>query len=164
MVSGRFYGSFKVHKKYEHGSSLTIRGIVSYSGTLTENIAIFVENKIKEIGQLHDTNLQDTPDFLRYIEDLTQESNFSDDTLLVVIDVVVLYDNIPPIEGVTSVGEALTERPNIRVPTEFTKRLLQIILDYSVFEFNEKKYKQKLGTSMGSKPAPHYSDIFMARK
>ena len=58
--------------------------------------------------------------------------------MLVVIDVIGLYDNIPQSECEKSVGDALEENPNPRVPTEFTKRLLQIVLDYSVFEFNEK--------------------------
>ena len=41
---------------------------------------------------------------------------------------------------------------------------MQLILDYSVFEFNKKKYQQQFGTSMGTKPAPPYANIFMARK
>ena len=51
-VPGRFYCTFKVHKKHKHGEAPPPRGIVSFSGTLTsENIAIFVENNIKEIGK-----------------------------------------------------------------------------------------------------------------
>ena len=61
--------------------------------------------------------------------------------MLVVIDVIGLYDNIPPKEGVKSVGEALRERPTSKVPAEYMERLLQIILDYLVFEFNQKQYQ-----------------------
>ena len=38
LVPGRFYGKFKVHKKYEHGKAPPLRGIVSCSNTLMENI------------------------------------------------------------------------------------------------------------------------------
>ena len=62
-VPGRFYCTFKVHKKHKHGAAPPPRGIVSCSGTLTENIAIFVENHIKEAGLSHDTFLEDTPHF-----------------------------------------------------------------------------------------------------
>ena len=62
-VPGCFYCTFKVHKKYEQGTAPPPRGLVSCSGTLTENIAIFVDHHIKELGQEHETYLQDTPDF-----------------------------------------------------------------------------------------------------
>ena len=32
----------------------------------------------------------------------------------------------------------------------------------NIFEFDEKLYKQDVGTAMGSKPAPDYANIFMA--
>ena len=83
--------------------------------------------------------------------------------MLVVIDVIGLYDNIPPEEGVNSVGKSLEERPTSTVPSGFILRLLHIILDYSISEFNETLYQQQFGTSMGSKPAPSYANNFMAR-
>ena len=82
---------------------------------------------------------------------------------MVVIDVIGLYDNIPPNEGVHCVEESLKEKPGSNVPPGLITRLLQIILDYSVFEFDGIQYKQEFGTSMGSKPAPPYANIFMAR-
>ena len=39
---------------------------------------------------------------------------------------------------------------------------MQVILDYSVFEFGGNMYQQQFGTSMGSKLAPPYANIFMA--
>ena len=137
-IPGRFYCTFKVHKKYEHGKAPPPRGIVSCSGTLTENIAIFAEHHIKELGQIHEAYLQDTPHFLREIETLNQGEELPSSAMLVVIDAIGLYDNIPPEEGVKSVGEALRERPVTKVPAAYIERLLQIILDYSVFKFNKK--------------------------
>ena len=48
VIPGRFYGTFKVHKSYAHGKAPPIRGILSTSGTLLENIAIYVEHHVKE--------------------------------------------------------------------------------------------------------------------
>jgi hypothetical protein len=41
--------------------------------------------------------------------------------------------------------------------------LLQIILEYSICLFNKNTYQQQFGTTMGTKPAPPYANIFMAR-
>ena len=46
QVPVRFYCTFKVHKKHEHRIASSPRGIVSCSGTLTENIAVFLVKKI----------------------------------------------------------------------------------------------------------------------
>ena len=163
-VPGRFYCTFKVHKRYEHGKAPPPRGIVSCSGTLTENIAIYVEHHIKNIGKSHSTYLEDTPDFLRHVENLNNTEKIPDNAMLVVIDAIGLYDNIPPGEGVECVGESLKATTSSKVPAEFIMRLLNIIQDYSVLEFDKVKYQQQFGTSMGSKPAPAYANNFMAKK
>ena len=65
-----------------------------------------------------------------------------------VIDAIGLYDNIPPTEGVQCVGEALQEKPTTRVPWQFITRLMQLILDYSLFEFIQKKLILKIGRAL----------------
>ena len=163
LVTGRFYGTFKVHKNYEHGTAPPLRGIVSCSGTMMENIAIYVEHHLKEIGKSHESYLEDTPDFLRHVEEINKGEKLPDSALLVVIDAIGLYNNIPPNEGVKSVAKALEEKPTSKVPSGFITRLLQIILEYSVFEFNEKTYQQQFGTTMCTKLAPPYANVFMVR-
>jgi hypothetical protein len=158
---GRFYATFKVHKEYEHGTAPPERAIVSCSGTFTENIAIFVEHHLQEAGRSHRTYLKDTPDFLRQLQQINQEEELPANAILVVIDVIGLYTNIPQNEGVQCVEEALSERMNSPVPGNYIARLLEIILQNSIFEFNKELYQQKVGTSMGTKPAPPYANIFM---
>jgi hypothetical protein len=48
-------------------------------------------------------------------------------------------------------------------PTHFTKALLNAILRHNVFEFNSKAYRQVRGTAKGTKVAPAYANLFMAR-
>ena len=57
-VPGRFYWTFKVHKNYEHGKT-PARGLVSCSGTLIKNIAIYVEHDINILGKSY-TNILKT--------------------------------------------------------------------------------------------------------
>ena len=71
---GRFYCTFKVHKKHDEGKAPPERPIVSGSNSITENASLFVEHHIKEIATKHKSYLQDTPDFLRHIQLLNKEA------------------------------------------------------------------------------------------
>ena len=42
--------------------------------------------------------------------------------------------------------------------------MLRLILENNIFLFNNELYSQEEGTSMGPRHAPHFADIFMARK
>ena len=79
------------------------------------------------------------------------------------MDVIGLYNNIPNKEGLESLGEALEERKNIKVPSGFIQRMMEIVLKWNLFEFDEATYIQQVGVAMGVHPAPNYADIFMAR-
>ena len=41
---------------------------------------------------------------------------------------------------------------------------MEIILKNNIFNFNDELWRQEIGCAMGTKPAPSYADIFMARK
>ena len=80
------------------------------------------------------------------------------------MDAIGLYDNIPHTEGLDSLGEALEERKETKVPSGFIQRMMEIVLKWNLFEFHEANYLQKVGVAMGIHPAPNYADIFMARR
>ena len=161
---GKFYELFKVHKEHIPGETPPERPIISGSGSVTENLGLFVEHSIKDLANKHDTFLQDTPDFLRAIESLNENGPLPDNAIIVTIDVSGLYTNIPQEEGIEAVREALYERSNSEVPTEFLIRMLEIVLKHNVFEFNKELFLQLIGTAMGSRPAPSFANICMARK
>jgi hypothetical protein len=77
---------------------------------------------------------------------------------------VGLYTNIPIEEGLDAVREALEERQDKSVTTEFLVRLLELVLKNNIFEFNHQLFQQLVGTAMGTKCAPNYINIFMAKK
>ena len=163
-VPGRFYCTFKVHKDYKEGEAPPERPIISGSNSITENASLFVEHHIKELGNKHEAFLKDTPHFLREIEKVNGEHKLPENAILVTMDVSALYTNIPQNEGVQCVEEELNKRKNPKVPTGFLTRLLEIILKYNIFEFNQELYQQVIGTAMGTRPAPPYANIFMANK
>ena len=161
---GKFYELFKVHKPHETGKAPPERPIISGSGSVTENISLFVEHHIKHLANAHPSYLQDTPDFLRQIEDLNSEGPLPSNAILVSIDVSALYTNIPQEEGLDATREALEIAENLTIPSEFILRLLDLVLKYNIFEFNQELFIQLIGTAMGTRPAPSYANIFMAKK
>ena len=162
--AAKFYCTFKVHKKHEPMTAPPPRPIVSGSGSITEKIATFVDFHTKEISNKHQSYLQDTPDFLRYIEQINSGPFITDNHILVTWDVVGLYTNIPHDDGLQSLEESLNSRHNPDVPTEFLVKLMDIILRNNLFKFHDQLYRQEIGCAMGIKPAPSYADIFMARR
>ena len=60
--------------------------------------------------------------------------------------------------------EGLNGRNNPEVPTEFLTKLMEIILKNNIFNFHDEMWRQEVGCAMGSKPAPSYANIFMAKK
>ena len=58
-----------------------------------------IKHHIKDHATKHPTFLEDTPDFLRHIEDINTKG-LPPNSLLVTIDVIGLFTNIPNKEGV----------------------------------------------------------------
>ena len=121
-----------------------------------------MEHYLKETAKSHPSYLQDTPDFLRFIEELNTEGPLPDNSILASIDVTGLYTNIPQDEGLDSVSEAL-DCVKLPFPKEFLVKLLELTLKLNIFEFNTELFLQIIGTAMGIRPAPSYANIFMAK-
>ena len=63
-----------------------------------------------------------------------------DNTIIATIDVCGLYTNIPIDEEIEAVKEALEEREEKNISTEFLIRLLELVLKYNIFEFDSQIY------------------------
>ena len=160
---GRFYCNFKVHKPHVFKTAPPVRPITSQSGSICEKIGTFVEHHIKHIGTTHESYLQDTPDFLRTIQEINRVHTLGPNTMLVSMDAIGLYTNIPHEEGLEEMEIGLNKRVKQEVPTDFLVKMMEIILKNNIFEFHEGYYKQNIGAAMGSKPIPHYANNFMAK-
>ena len=128
-----FYQLFKVHKAHEVGKAPPERPIISGSGSITENISLFVEHHVKQLATQHPSYLQDTPDFLRNIEAINSEGPLPTNSMLFSIDVSALYTNIPQDEGVEATREALESADVSSIPPYFITRLLELVLKYNIF-------------------------------
>ena len=76
------------------------------------------------------------------------------------IDVVGLYPHIPHGDGLEAPREAFIKAEN-ELPVDELISLARVVLENNFFEFDEKIFRQKLGTAIGTKFAPGFANIFM---
>ena len=149
---GQFYLLPKIHKDGIPG-----RPIVSAIGHHTEKISEFLDYHLRHHVEKLPSFLKDTTDYLNK----TPSSNLPDGTLLVTMDVTSLYTNIPHDEGIAACKKVWDSR-RVKMPsTESLVKLLEHTLQLNNFMFNGEHYLQINGTSMGTKMAPSYANIFM---
>jgi len=97
-----FYTLTKIHKPTPVGRR---RPIISGCSGPTERISAFVDHLIQLIAQLQASYLEDTTDFINFIERIKLPKS----AILVPMDVTSLYTNIPQREGITTVCQAYEE-------------------------------------------------------
>ena len=88
---------------------------------------------------------------------------FPNVAILVTIDVVGLYPNIPHDEGLEALRRTLNKRsrPNPVIPTDHIVDLAELVLKNNNFEFDGSHFLQKRGTAIGTRMAPAYANLFM---
>ena len=131
--ASRFYCNYKVHKQTKHNEIPQVRAIVSGSGSITENISIFLEYHIKEMSMKHQSYLQDTPHFLRIVDKINKGKKLASNAMLVTSDITGAYHNIPQEDGSNCLKEALEERDDKSIPTDFLVKLMDLIQKCNIF-------------------------------
>ena len=150
-----FYFLPKIHKQ-----KITGRPIISGNNCPTEKISAFIDEHIKQFVPHIKSYVRDTPDFIKKIENF----KLNGDYFLVTMDVTSLYTNIPNHEGLVAVTQTLIrENAQFRANNRSLITLLQHVLHMNNFQFNGENYLQIGGTAMGTRVAPSYANLFMAR-
>ena len=165
-AEARAYAMPKAHKDVPEGKNLPpTRLVISGCGSNTENISHYVNHHSKHIPEQLDSYIQDTPHLLRMLEDKNKGPDLPDNGILVSIDVVGLYPNIPQDEGIQAFKEVINDPKYDKglVPSSFLITLLQFVLTFNTFVFNGLYYVQEWGTAIGTKLAPTYANIFMGK-
>ena len=62
-----------------------------------------------------------------------------------------MYTNSPLEEGIEAIRVELDKRDDKQIPTVFLIRLLKLVLEGNIFEFNGEFWRQFLGTVMGTR-------------
>ena len=135
---GRFYLLPKVHKKTSNISGCPM---IPNNGTATENISPFLDFQLKNIVPTILDNLEDTRDFLQY---LNQIGDIPENVLLVSFDVVGLYLHISHDQDVKIMWCFLDKHEDQLVSSESLCELANIVLKHNFFELGKEVYHQSL--------------------
>ena len=108
------------------------------------------------------SHIQDSKHFLQFLESLPP---LPENAILVTADVTSLYTKIPHEEGIESVLHYMKLHADILTPSAPSPHtigiLLETILKINNLSFMDKHFLQLVGTAMGNKAAPPYTNLFM---
>ena len=98
---------------------------------------------------------------MRYFKEINENKSLPANCKPIALDLKSMYSNIPTEEGIETFRIELEKRQDKSIPTDFLIKLLRLVLQSNVFEFNKEFWIQLLGTAMGTRAAPTYANIFM---
>ena len=147
----RFYLLPKIHKRLHNVPG---RPVISNSGYYTENISSFLDHHLQPLAQAVKSYIKDTNEFLKKLRFLSKSP---EGIILCKMDVVGLYPNIPHEEGLFALRKRLETRKEKHVSTDTIIDLAEVVLKITYLHSGK-----RLGTAIGTKFAPPYSNLFMA--
>jgi hypothetical protein len=139
------------------------RPILSANGSPTEKISQFVDHFLKPCATKHRSYIKDTTEFIQKLNNVGQ---LSPNSLLATFDVTSLYTNIPNKDGIFAAKKALDinrPHPGLRPSNNSLVQLMEFVLSKNNFKFNGEHFLQTGGTSMGTKMAPNFADLYIWR-
>ena len=155
-----FYGLPKIHKP-----DCPLRPIVSGCDGPTDHLSAYITHFIQPLASNLPSHIKDTKHFLNLIEKLPP---LPPNALLVTADVTSLYTNIPHEDGIAAVIHFMEkykhQLPTNCPPPHIVRVILDFILKHSTFKFMNTHIHQVRGTSMGTRMAPPYVNLFMGKE
>ena len=154
---GKFYLLPKIHKPGSPG-----RPIVSSNCAPMEKISRFVDWFLQLFTTFLESYIQgtSTADFINRLRKLPL---LPPGTLLVTLDVSSLDTNIPHKEGITAFKEFLNLWDHLIPSTADLCNLVGLILTMHSFPFNGNYYLQTHGTTMVTRMAPSFTNLFIRK-
>ena len=151
---GILYGLSKVHKPLVDNLP-KLRPIISAIGTPAYKLAKFLVSLCPDLTQ-NEYTLKDSFEFASIIDQ--QNHNLFMGSL----DVDSLFTNVPLDETINIILDQLyTNHSQPSIPKSKMKKLFEYATKESVFRFNNKYYKQRDGTAMGSPLGPVIANAFL---
>lgn len=154
-----FYILPKIHKPLIPG-----RPIVSSVNSVTENMSEFLTKCFQPLVYKLDSHIKDTKAFLKCI---LRQKNSNQTKYFVTIDVKSLYTNISHEEGIQAclhfIEKYRNELPSFTPNNTIIRTMLYFVLENNYFQFKDFLYKQLYGTSMGTKMAPPFANLFLGK-
>uniref|UniRef100_A0A8C5LWU5 Reverse transcriptase domain-containing protein n=1 Tax=Leptobrachium leishanense TaxID=445787 RepID=A0A8C5LWU5_9ANUR len=151
-----FYWLQKLHKYQENPPRRPIlSGIESASSHLSRYIDVILQPLVKSTPSY----LKDSMNTLQVLEEIKWEKGM----ILATCDVQSLYTIIPHHKGCQASRKFMELDPNIpKDLTEFVIEGIDLLLRNNFFKYEEQYYLQTRGTTMGTRFAPSYANLFIA--
>ena len=156
-VVPKFYATIKTHKE-----NLPIRPIVAFNDSPTYGLAKFLSDILMPLTDLAPQKLKNSYQIKDTLKDITVPPNF----VLVSFDVKALFTSIPIDFAIGAIEEALElgyNSLNTSLGKEDIIKLTKICLESTVFQYDERLYKQIVGTLMGSPISVVIAEIVMQK-
>ncbi|KAK3748690.1 hypothetical protein QZH41_006282 [Actinostola sp. cb2023] len=151
------YGLPKTHKE-----KLSMRPILSASGTYNYHIAKWLEEKLSPLS-VNEYTINDTFGF----SDEIRKFSIKENDILVSYDVTSLFTNVPLKETINIlvnkafVNDWFNNTYNLKLKKDQLVKLLEIATTNQLFQLNGQLYEQVDGVAMGSPLGPLMANIFM---
>ena len=151
------YGLPKTHK-----ANLSMRLILSATGTYNFNLAKWLEEKVKPLS-VNEYTITDVFDFA----DEIRSSPMNEEDILVSYDVTALFTNVPLSETIDIlVDKAFTndwfnQTYDLNLEKEELTQLLEVATTNQLFQFDGQLYEQTDGVAMGSPLGPLMANVFI---
>ena len=135
--------------------NLTSRPIVSGPNAVTKGLSQLLEKILTPITFQLRTFIKNEYDFLGKFP-----RNIGTDTYIMCCDIKSLYTSIPNDLGMTALQYWIQQKKSL-IPSRFSERFIleaaKFVLENNFFMFNEKMWRQKVGTAMGKEMAGPYA-------
>ena len=151
----KFYATMKVHKM-----PLKTRPIVSVSGTLMENLGVWVDRKLQPLLPMFRSYFKSSEELKKELMALKLPKGAQ----LFTSDAVSMYTNIPTETALRKISRFLRNHQRVynepTMPYNAIIEGLGLIMRRCAFSFGDTWWKQLSGTAMGTPPAPVYATIY----
>ena len=152
----RFYGQPKIHKP-----GVTIRPIVSYSGSPLYNLNKYIANILKAYVKHENNNAKNSTTFSNYIRNVPIEA----DEIMVSFDVTFLCTNIPIIGALNIIKDYVHRDDQFArktaIPQDKFLDLVNLVLTTTWYTFNSQFYQQADDVAMGEPASSTTAEIYM---
>ena len=136
------------------------RPIIAACGSNTERISWLLDNLAKDEVKKLDSFIED---LLRKFEEINENETLPPGSKPYSIDIKSFYTNILVREGIEAFRKTLEETSNLSIPVDYLIKLLKLVMESNIFTFDNEFWIQLIGTSMGTRVAPTYANLFMGK-
>jgi hypothetical protein len=151
----------KIHKQTHNDEKFVGRPITSACGGPCERISELADYFLLPIVKNQKTYMRDSHELLNILKTLKLSPN----VLLVSMDIVSMYTNIPLREAIDvnlkAYDASVFQYKIKKINTLDFGEILELILENNFLEFNGTFYKEEIGLAQGSKCSPEIADIYL---